>query len=82
MGDGENEKGIQEGEWVLSASGREVFDRGLGAVARAESLLAPAPRPGVTAPAFVMTGLALAVTIASAVFQLHHAAMFGATLLS
>jgi hypothetical protein len=30
----------------------------------------------------VISGLALAVTIASAVFQLHHTAMFGVTLLS
>lgn len=52
----------------------------LGAAARAESLLAPAP--GVAAPVFVISGLALAVTIASAVFQLHHTAMFGVTLLS
>jgi Zn-dependent protease with chaperone function len=53
----------------------------LGAVARAESLLAPAPRPGLVDPVVVITGFALVVTIASAVFQLHHTAMFGATLL-
>jgi Zn-dependent protease with chaperone function len=54
----------------------------LGAAARAESLLVPAPQEGVATPVFVISGLALAFTIASAVFQLHHTAMFGATLLS
>ena len=54
----------------------------LGAAARAESLLAPAPQSGVATPVFVISGLALSATIASAVYQLHHAVMFGSTLLS
>ena len=53
----------------------------LGAAARAEALLVPAPQEGAATPVFVISGLALALTIASAVFQLHHTAMFGATLL-
>ena len=54
----------------------------LGAAARAESLLAPARQEGLATPVFVISGLALAATIASALYQLHHAAMFGSTLLS
>jgi Zn-dependent protease with chaperone function len=54
----------------------------LGAVARAESLLAPAPRHGVASPVFALTGLALGATMISTAFQLHHSVMFAATLVS
>ena len=52
----------------------------LGAAARAEALLSPVPLP----PHHVVgvAGLELVMTIVSAAFQLHHTAMFGATLLS
>jgi len=54
----------------------------LGAVARAEALLAPPPKHGPGRPVVMVAGLALLMTIASAAFQLHHTAMFSATLLS
>ena len=53
----------------------------LGAGARAEALLAPAPRQVPWHPVVMVACLALLTTIASAAFQLHHTAMFGATLL-
>lgn len=53
----------------------------LGAVARAEALLAPAPEPRACHPVVMVTCLALMTTVLSALLQLHHTAMFGATLL-
>lgn len=54
----------------------------LGAVARAEALLAPAPEPGLAHPVVMVAVSASVATIASAVFQLHHTAMFGLDLLT
>ena len=54
----------------------------LGAAARAHALLAPPPKPVPAQPAVIAAGLTLVVTLASAVFQLHHTAMFGATLIA
>jgi Zn-dependent protease with chaperone function len=53
----------------------------LGAAARAQALLEPAPRLTPWHPFVVVAGLALSATLLSALFQLHHTVIFGASLL-